>query len=47
LEVRQEIDRATLDRLKNRLEHAGQHIVDLMEPKEPLALLCHGDFLHE
>ena len=47
LEDRQEIDRATLDRLKNRLEHAGQHIVDLMEPKEPLALLCHGDFLHE
>jgi thiamine kinase-like enzyme len=44
LERRQEMDQATLDRLKNRLEHAGQHVVDLMEPKEPLALLCHGDF---
>jgi len=44
LESRQEMDRATLDRLKNRLEHAGQHILDLMEPKEPLAVLCHGDF---
>jgi hypothetical protein len=44
LEGRQEMDQATLDRLKNRLEHAGQHIVELMEPKEPLAVLCHGDF---
>ena len=44
LEGRQEIDQATLDRLKNRLEHAEQHLVDLMEPKEPLAVLCHGDF---
>jgi len=44
LEGRQEIDQATLDRRKDRLEHAGQHFVDLMEPKEPLALLCHGDF---
>ena len=44
LEVRQEMNRATLGRLKNRLEHAGQHFVDLMEPKEPQALLCHGDF---
>ena len=44
LECRKEMDQAALDRLKNRLEHAGQHIVDLMEPKEPLAVLCHGDF---
>ena len=44
LESRQETDQATLDRLKNRLEHAGQHLVDLMQPKEPLAVLCHGDF---
>jgi len=44
LEGRQEMDQATLDRLKNRLEHAGQHVVELMEPKEPLAVLCHGDF---
>jgi len=44
LEGRQEMDEATLDRLKNRLEHAMEHVVDLMEPKEPLALLCHGDF---
>jgi len=44
LESRQEMDQATLDRLKNRLEHAGQHVVDLLEPKEPLAVLCHGDF---
>jgi thiamine kinase-like enzyme len=44
LERRQEIDQATLERLKNRLEHAGQHVVNLMEPKEPLAVLCHGDF---
>jgi hypothetical protein len=44
LEGRQEMDQTTLDRLKNRLEHAGQHVVDLMEPKEPLAVLCHGDF---
>jgi len=44
LDVRQEMDQATLDILKNRLELAGQHVVDLMEPKEPLALLCHGDF---
>ena len=44
LESRQEIDQATLDRLKNRLEHAAQHLVELMEPKEPLAVLCHGDF---
>ena len=43
LESRQETDQATLDRLKNRLEHAGQHFVDLMQPKEPLAVLCHGD----
>jgi hypothetical protein len=44
LESRQEMDQATLDRVKNRLEHAGQHAVELMEPKEPLAVLCHGDF---
>jgi len=44
LEGRREMDQATLDRLKNRLEHAGQHFVELMEPKEPLAVLCHGDF---
>jgi len=44
LEGRQEMDQATVDRLKNRLEHAGQHLVELMEPKEPLAVLCHGDF---
>jgi hypothetical protein len=44
LEARQEIDQTTLDRLKNRLEHAGQHFVDLMQPKGPLAVLCHGDF---
>ena len=44
LESRQEIDQTTLDRLKNRLVHAGQHVVDLVEPKEPLAVLCHGDF---
>jgi hypothetical protein len=30
--------------LKKRLEHAGQHLVELMEPKEPLAVVCHGDF---
>ena len=45
LEGRQEMDQATLERLKNRLEHAGHHIVELMKPKEPLAVLCHGDFL--
>jgi hypothetical protein len=44
LEVRREIDQSTLDRVKNRLEHAGKHLVDLLEPKEPLAVLCHGDF---
>ena len=44
LENRQDMDQATLDRVKNRLEHAGQHVVDLLEPKEPLAVLCHGDF---
>ena len=44
LEGRQEMDPATLDRLKNRLEHAGQYFADLMEPKEPLGVLCHGDF---
>jgi hypothetical protein len=44
LESRKEMDQTTLDRLKNRLEHAGQHVVDLTEPKEPLAVLCHGDF---
>jgi aminoglycoside phosphotransferase (APT) family kinase protein len=44
LEGRQEIDEATLDRQKNRLEHAEQHFVDLMQPNEPLALLNHGDF---
>jgi hypothetical protein len=44
LEGRQEIDQATLDRVKDRLEHAGQHIVELMKPKEPHAVLCHGDF---
>jgi hypothetical protein len=38
------MDKSTLDRLKNRLEHAGQLIVELLEPKEPLAVLCHGDF---
>jgi hypothetical protein len=38
------MNQATLERLKNRLEHAGQHVVYLMEPKEPLAVLCHGDF---
>jgi thiamine kinase-like enzyme len=38
------MDQATLDRLKNRLEHAGQYLAYLMEPKEPLAVLCHGDF---
>jgi len=44
LEDRQEMDPATLDRMKNRLEHAGKEFVDLVEPKEPLAVLCHGDF---
>ena len=44
LESRQDIDQATLDKLKNRLEHARQHLVDLLQPKEPLAVLCHGDF---
>jgi hypothetical protein len=44
LEDRQEMDQATLQRVKNRLEYAGQHVADLMEPKEPLAVLCHGDF---
>jgi uncharacterized protein YcgL (UPF0745 family) len=44
LEGRREMDPATLDRVKTRLEHAGQYIVELMEPKEPLAVLCHGDF---
>jgi len=44
LEARQEMDQTTLDRLKNRLEHAGQYLVNLMKPKEPLAVLCHGDF---
>jgi len=44
LESQQEMDQATLNRLKNRLEHAGQHVVDLLQPKEPLAVLCHGDF---
>jgi hypothetical protein len=44
LEGRQEMDQAVLDRLKNRLEHASQHVVYLMQPKEPLAVLCHGDF---
>jgi hypothetical protein len=38
------MDQATLDRLKNRLEHAGQHLLNLLQPKEPLAVLCHGDF---
>jgi len=38
------MDQVTLDRLKYRLEHGGQHVVDLIEPKEPLAVLCHGDF---
>jgi hypothetical protein len=44
LEGRQAMDQTILDRVKSRLEHAGQHIVDLLEPKEPLAVLCHGDF---
>jgi hypothetical protein len=44
VEARQEMDQATLDRLKNRLEDAGQLYVDLMVPKEPLAVMCHGDF---
>ena len=44
LEGRQEIDEETPDRMKNCLEHAGQHFVDLMQPEEPLAVLCHGDF---
>jgi hypothetical protein len=44
LEGRQEMDQATLDRVLKRLEHAGQHFLELMEPKEPLAVLCHGDF---
>jgi hypothetical protein len=35
---------STLDRVKKRLEHAGQYLVELMKPKEPLAVLCHGDF---
>jgi Ser/Thr protein kinase RdoA (MazF antagonist) len=38
------MDQAILDRVKNRLEHAGQYIVELKELKEPLAVLCHGDF---
>jgi hypothetical protein len=38
------MDQATLERLKNRLEHAGQYFVYLMAPKEPLALLHHGNF---
>jgi hypothetical protein len=43
-EARQELDQATLDRLKDRLEDAGQLFFDLMAPKEPLAVMCHGDF---
>ena len=45
LEGRQEMDQATLDRLKNRLKHARKHLVELVEPKQPLAMLCHGEFL--
>ncbi|GFG31622.1 hypothetical protein Cfor_03200 [Coptotermes formosanus] len=44
LEGRQEMDQVTLDRLKDRLEDAGQLLMDLLAPKEPLAVLCHGDF---
>jgi hypothetical protein len=44
VEARQELDRRTLDRLKDRLEDAGQLFLDLMAPKEPLAVMCHGDF---
>jgi len=44
LEGRQEMNQTTLDRVKNRLEHATQYLVNLMEPTEPLAVLCHGDF---
>jgi len=44
LESEQEMNRATLDRLTKRLKNAGQNIAELMEPKEPLAVLCHGDF---
>ncbi|PNF34666.1 hypothetical protein B7P43_G05471 [Cryptotermes secundus] len=44
VEARQELDQATLDRLKDRLEVAGQLFSDLMAPKEPLAVMCHGDF---
>ena len=44
LEDRQEMDQVTLDRLKDRLEDANQLLADLVAPKEPLAVLCHGDF---
>jgi hypothetical protein len=38
------MDQVTLDRLKDRLEDASQLLADLVAPKEPLAVLCHGDF---
>jgi hypothetical protein len=44
VEAQRALDQATLDRLKNRLDDAGQLFLNLMVPKEPLAVMCHGDF---
>ncbi|GFG31624.1 hypothetical protein Cfor_03201 [Coptotermes formosanus] len=44
LEGWQEMDQLTLDKLKVPLENAIQLFVDLLAPREPLAVLCHGDF---
>jgi hypothetical protein len=44
VEARHELDQAALQRLKALLDDAGRLFVHLMEPREPLAVLCHGDF---
>ncbi|KAJ9590468.1 hypothetical protein L9F63_016499 [Diploptera punctata] len=44
LERKKEIDEDTLQRFKNHIKEPLKLMMGLIKPKEPLAVLCHGDF---
>ncbi|KAJ9590464.1 hypothetical protein L9F63_016495 [Diploptera punctata] len=44
LERDKEFDNDTLQRFKDHIKDAEKLMLDLIKPKEPLAVLCHGDF---
>ncbi|PSN54458.1 hypothetical protein C0J52_06682 [Blattella germanica] len=44
LERTQELDMDTFNRFKERIKEPMKMYLSLLEPQEPLAVLCHGDF---